>query len=166
MNKFVYVTYIRTTQEKLWDALTKQEFMRVYWCGTVQESAWAKGSSWKMIQPGDHICDSGEVLEIEKPKLLVLKWRNELKPELTVEGYSRCSFTLEPSSSGMIKLTVEHEMETEIKGSKFLGAVSNGWPMVLSSLKSYLETGTHFDFRMSLPATCPSRPVDLGKPVN
>lgn len=146
MSKFVYVTYIRTTQEKLWDALTKQEFMREYWCGTVQESAWTKGSSWKMIQASGQVSDSGEVLEIEKPKRLVLKWRNEFKPEMNEEGYSRCSYTLEPSANGMIKLTVVHEMESEQKESKFLGAVSNGWPMVLSSLKSYLETGTHFEF--------------------
>ena len=146
MNKFVYITYIRTTQEKLWDALTKPEFMRVYWFGTVQESAWEKDSSWKMIQPDGSVCDSGAVLEVEKPRRLVLKWRNEFKPELTAEGYSRCSYTLEPAGDS-IKLTIEHEMETDIEGSKFLGAVSNGWPMVLSSLKSYLETGAPFDYR-------------------
>lgn len=153
MNKFVYVSYIRTTQEKLWDALTKPEFMRVYWCGTVQESAWTKGSSWKMVQPDGSVSDAGEVLEVEKPRRLVLKWRNAFKPELAAEGNSRCTFTLEPSPGDMVKLIVEHEMETEVEGSKFLGAVSNGWPMILSSLKSYLETGAHFDFRKA-PEFC------------
>jgi uncharacterized protein YndB with AHSA1/START domain len=145
-DKFVYVTYIRTTQEKLWDALTKPEFIRVYWCGTSMDSKWTKGSSWKMVQPDGSISDAGEVLEAERPKRLVLKWRNEFKPELTAEGFSRCTFTLEPADE-MIKLTVIHEMEAEAKGAKFVQAVSNGWPKILSSLKSYLETGTPYDFR-------------------
>ena len=143
--KFVYVTYIRTTQNKLWDALTKPEFMRAYWCGGFQESGWVKGSAWKMITADGRVSDTGEILEIDPPKRMVIKWRNELKPELTSEGYSRCTFTLEPSAD-MIKLSVLHEMETEIKGSKFVAAVSNGWPMILSGLKSYLETGTPFDY--------------------
>ena len=143
--KFVYVTYIRTTQSKLWDALTKPEFMRVYWCGGYQESGWVKGSSWKMIQPDGKVSDTGEILESDPPKRLVIKWRNEFKPELKEEGFSRCTFSLEPTGD-MIKLSVLHEMETDVKDSKFIPAVSNGWPMILSSLKSYLETGTPFDY--------------------
>ena len=143
---FVYVTYIRTTQEKLWDALTKPEFTRLYWGGVYQESNFVKGSKWKMFLPDGRLADSGEILEADRPKRLVLKWRNEFKPELEPEGYSRCTFTLEPSGD-MIKLSVLHEMEKPIKDSKFIGSVSNGWPMVLSSLKSLLETGTAFDIR-------------------
>jgi hypothetical protein len=68
----------------------------------------------------------------------VLKWRNGFKPELKTEGYSRLTYELEQNGSSM-KLTVIHEMDkTE---SKFIGAVSNGWPHILASLKSLLETG-------------------------
>jgi uncharacterized protein YndB with AHSA1/START domain len=136
--KFLYVTYIRTTPEKLWDALTKPEFMRAYWFGVSADCSWEAGSSWRLIFPDGRVADTGEVVEIDRPRRLVLKWRNEFKPELKAEGYSRATFELEPSGD-TVKLTVSHEMER--KGSKFIEAVSTGWPSVLSSLKSLLETG-------------------------
>jgi uncharacterized protein YndB with AHSA1/START domain len=136
--KFVYVTYIRTTQEKLWEALTKPEFTRVYWQGVWQDSDWQPGSSWKLMFSDGRVADSGEVMEIDKPRRLVLRWRNEFRPDLRAEGYSRCTFEIE-ASGDTVKLTVTHEID--VPRSKFLDAVSNGWPMVLSSLKSLLETG-------------------------
>src|SRR5215469_485401 len=72
--KFVYVTYIRTTQEKVWEALTKPEFTRKFWYGTALESAWSSGAPWKMVNSEGTITDEGEVLEIEKPTHLVLGW--------------------------------------------------------------------------------------------
>jgi uncharacterized protein YndB with AHSA1/START domain len=136
--KFVYVTYIRTTPEKLWDALIKPEFTRTYWCGTWQESDWQEGASWRVMIPDGRVADAGEVLEIDRPRRLVLSWRNEFRPELKSEGFSRATFELERVGDSM-KLTVTHEMDQD--GSKFLKAVSNGWPHILSSLKSLLETG-------------------------
>lgn len=136
--RFVYVTYIRTTPEKLWDALLKPEFTRVYWFGMSQESDWKKGSSWKLMFPDGRLGDAGEVAEIEKPKRLVLKWRNEWKPEMREEGYSRCVIEIEQAGE-VVKLTVTHEIDKP--GSKFIEAVSGGWPKILSSLKSLLETG-------------------------
>jgi uncharacterized protein YndB with AHSA1/START domain len=135
---FVYVTYIRTSPEKLWEALLKPEFTRTYWFGIWQDCEWKKGASWKMLQPDGRTSDTGEVVEIEQPKRLVLKWRNEFRPELREEGYSRCSFEIEPAGE-TVKLTVTHEIGRP--GSKFIQAVSGGWPAVLSSLKSLLETG-------------------------
>ena len=76
--RFIYVTYIRTTAEKLWDALLKPEFTRAYWMGVWHDCDWNKGSSWKLMFPDGRVADSGEVVEIEKPKRLVLKWRNEV----------------------------------------------------------------------------------------
>jgi uncharacterized protein YndB with AHSA1/START domain len=137
--KFVYVTYIRTTPEKLWDALTKPEFTRAYWCETWQDSAWEAGSPWRIMIPDGRVADSGEVLEVDRPRRLVLSWRNEFRPELKAEGYSRATFEIEPVGQS-VKLTVIHEMERD--GSKFIAAVSNGWPHILASLKSLLETGT------------------------
>jgi uncharacterized protein YndB with AHSA1/START domain len=136
--KFLYVTYIRTTPEKLWDALTKPEFTRAYWFGVSSESSWEPGASWRLIFPDGRVADTGEVVEVDRPRRLVLKWRNEFKPELKAEGYSRATFELEPAGD-TVKLIVSHEMER--KGSKFIESVSTGWPSVLSSLKSLLETG-------------------------
>jgi uncharacterized protein YndB with AHSA1/START domain len=137
-DRFVYVTYIRTTAEKLWDALLKPEFTRVYWFGIWQDCAWKQGSSWKMMHPDGRVTDAGEVLEIEKPKRLVLKWRNEFRPELKAEGFSRCTIEIEPSPQGM-KLTITHEIDKD--ESKLIEAVSGGWPRIVSSLKTLLETG-------------------------
>ncbi len=139
MSEFVYVTYIRTTPEALWEALTKPEFTRQYWFGVTLESTWSKGASWKMKHPDGRITDAGEVLEVEKPRRLVLKWRNEFMPELTAEGYSRCTFELE-SANDVVKLTILHEID--VPESKVIKAVSGGWPKILSSLKSLLETGS------------------------
>ena len=67
-DRFVYVTYIRTTPEKLWDALLQPEFTRQYWAETTQESTWEKGAAWQIKMPGGEIADSGKVLEIEPHK--------------------------------------------------------------------------------------------------
>jgi uncharacterized protein YndB with AHSA1/START domain len=137
-DKFVYVTYIRTTAEKLWEALTKPEFTRAYWMGTWHDTTWEVGATWKLTFPDGRVADAGEVVEVEKPRRLVLKWRNEFRPELHSEGYSRCTLELEPKGD-TVKLTVTHEIDKP--QSKLIGAVSNGWPLILSSLKSLLETG-------------------------
>jgi uncharacterized protein YndB with AHSA1/START domain len=136
--QFVYVTYIRTTPEKLWKALIEPEFTRQCWFNTTQESEWKQGASWKMLMPDGGVTDSGEVLEIEPYRRLVLKWRNEFKPELKAEGYSQLTYQLEEEGKS-VKLTVIHQMAKE--GSKLIDAVSQGWPHILSSLKSLLETG-------------------------
>jgi uncharacterized protein YndB with AHSA1/START domain len=137
-SRFVYVTYIRTTPEKLWQALLDPEFTRRYWVGTWQESEWKPGAEWRIMIPDGRVADSGAVVEIEPGRRLVLSWRNEFKPELRAEGYSRLTYELEPQGD-RVKLTVIHEMEKP--GSKFIEAVSNGWPLILASLKSLLETG-------------------------
>ena len=135
---FNYVTFIRTTPEKLWTALTSPEFIKKFWFGMHQETDWKAGSPWRLVFPDGRVADSGEVLEVDPPKRLVLKWRNEFKPELTAEGYSRCTFELEPIAEA-VKLTVTHVRDrTE---SKLSEAVSGGWPRILSNLKSLLETG-------------------------
>ena len=138
-SEFIYVTYIRTTPEKLWSALTNAEFMKQYWFGMHCECDWQTGSSWKLVYADGRIADAGEVVEADPPKHLVLKWRNEWNPEMKAEGYSRCTFDLEPMT-GAVKLTVTHAMDHA--PSKFIGAVSGGWPKILSNLKSLLETGT------------------------
>lgn len=137
-SSFVYVTYIRTTPEKLWQALTEPEFTRQFWAETVQDCAWKKGASWRLMIPDGRVGDAGEVLEIEPNRRLVLSWRNEFMPELKEEGFSRLTYLLEPEGD-MVKLTLTHEIERD--GSKLIEAVSGGWPLILASLKSLLETG-------------------------
>jgi uncharacterized protein YndB with AHSA1/START domain len=137
-SRFVYVTYIRTTPEKLWQALTTPEFNRQFFFGTTQESEWKPGASWRLMIPDGRVADSGEVLEVDPPRRLVLKWRNEIMPELRAEGYSRMTCEFEKQGAS-VKLTIVHEMDQP--GSKFIESVSEGWPPILSSLKSLLETG-------------------------
>ena len=136
-SSFVYVTYIRTTPQKLWDALTRPELTRQFWFGTWQECAWKAGASWRLMIPDGRVADAGEVLEIDPPRRLVLAWRNEFT-DMREEGFSRMTYLLEPASE-MVKLTVMHEIDRP--KARFIEAVSGGWPIILASLKSLLETG-------------------------
>jgi uncharacterized protein YndB with AHSA1/START domain len=88
--------------------------------------------------PDGRVGDSGEVLEIDPPRKLVLSWRSEFKLELREEGYSRMTYELEQQGES-VKLTVIHEMDRP--DSQLIEAVASGWPNILSSLKSLLETG-------------------------
>jgi len=137
-SSFVYVTYIRTTPEKLWAALTTSEFMKKYWFGMNIETDWKVGSPWKLIFPDGRIADAGEIVEFDRPRRIVLKWRNQFRPELSAEGSARCSIELLPQD-GAVKLTISHTIERA--DSKLIEAVSGGWPRILSNLKSLLETG-------------------------
>lgn len=139
-SNFVYVTFIRTTPEKLWSALTEDtEFMKRYWFGMHCQSEWTAGSSWKMVSGDGQITDAGEIIESEPPRRLVIRWRHEKNPDLKAEGESRCTIELEPSGTA-VKLSITHTIERE--PSKFIAAVSAGWPRIVSNLKSLVETGS------------------------
>ena len=135
---FVYVIFIRTTLERLWSALTSEDFMKEYWFGMHFETEWKAGAQWQLLFPDGRVADTGEIVEWDPPKKLVLKWRNEFRPELKAEGYAQCTIELQPVSDA-VKLTITHTMDCA--GSKFIEAVSGGWPRILSNLKSLLETG-------------------------
>jgi uncharacterized protein YndB with AHSA1/START domain len=137
---FVYVTYIRTTPEKLWSALTSDvDFMKQYWFGTHCDSQWTPGSSWKMVSSDGSVTDAGKIVEAEPPRRLVIRWQHQKKPELAAEGESLCTIELEPSGTA-VKLSITHAIERE--PSTLIAAVSGGWPKILSNLKSLLETGS------------------------
>jgi uncharacterized protein YndB with AHSA1/START domain len=138
-SRFVYVTYIRTTPEKLWSALTDQEFIKQYWFGTRVQSDWKAGSSWRMSWPDGTVADTGEIVESDPPRRLVIRWHHQKRPELHAEGASLCTIELEPTSSA-VKLSLTHSIDAD--PSKFIEAVSGGWPKILSNLKSLLETGS------------------------
>ena len=137
-SSFVYVTFIRTTPERLWSALTDAKQMKEYWLGMHIKTEWKTGAEWQMVFPDGQVADTGQILELERPKRIQLKWRNEFKPELKAEGFALCTMDLEPVGAA-VRLTITHTIERA--DSKFIRAVSGGWPKILSNLKSLLETG-------------------------
>jgi len=142
MNKptFVYVTYIRTTPQKLWRAVTEPEFARQYWGGNTNVSDWKKGSKWRHIAEDENneVYVLGEVLESTPPKRLVLTWTDPDNPS----DVSRLTLEIEPVDE-MVRLRVIHgDFKAD---SAMAGKVAWGWPLVLSSMKSFLETGKGFD---------------------
>ena len=106
--------------------LPRPEFTRKFWVETWQESEWKPGASWKIMIPDGRVADSGEIIEIDPPRRMVLRWRNEFVPEFKAEGDSQLSYELEKQGEA-VKLTLIHEMEKP--GSKMIEGVLNGWPM-------------------------------------
>ncbi|OKO76992.1 SRPBCC family protein [Bradyrhizobium sp. NAS96.2] len=135
--EFVYVTYIETTPERLWDALTSSAFTRQYWFDTELQSDWKVGSPLALVMSGK-TTDTGEILEADRPRRLAYTFKHEADPELRKEPATKVVFTLEPFGK-IVKLTVTHEGFGV--GSKLLDGISKGWPAILSGLKSLLETG-------------------------
>ena len=141
-SSFVYVTFIRTTPERLWSALTTPEFIRQYWFGMRCESDYTAGSAWTLHFTDGRVADTGRILESDPPRRLVIRWRNEWKPEMKAEGDSLCTIELEAvpdADPAVVKLSITHAMDRP--ESAFIAAVSGGWPKILSNLKSLLETG-------------------------
>jgi uncharacterized protein YndB with AHSA1/START domain len=135
--EFVYVSYIQTTAEKLWEALTSSDFTRRYWFDTEVRSDWKVGSPLALVMSGT-TTDVGEILEAERPRRLAYTFRHVLDDQMSKEPASKVVFTIEPHGS-IVKLTLTHE--GFVAGSKLLDGISKGWPAILSGLKSLLETG-------------------------
>ena len=141
---YVYVTYIATTPEKLWKALTEVDLMRQWWldpkagCSRANVSDWKPGSGWKhQRMDGSGIVDIvGKVLEHTPPSRLAFTWARPSE-EADVSKHSRVTFDIEPYTDKMVRLTVTHDELDEA----MLKGISGGWPTVLSNLKTFLETG-------------------------
>ena len=136
--EFVYVTYIETTPEKLWEALTSSEFSKRYWFNTELRTDWKIGSPFALVMNGT-TTDVGEILEVDPPRRLSYSFKHVLNDEMRNEIATKVVFTIEPHGK-LMKLTLTHEGFAE--GSKLLDGISKGWPAILSSLKSLLERGT------------------------
>lgn len=136
---FDYVTYIRATPEKLWQALTDASITQQYWFGMRSESRWAVGSSWQLLFPDGRVCDTGEIVEAERFQRLAIRWQNVVNPEFKAEGAGQCTMEVETSGPA-VKLTLTHSVDCE--RSKYIAAASGVWPKVLANLKSLLESGS------------------------
>jgi len=137
--KFVYITYINSTPEKVFEALTNAEFTKQYWGGQRVVSDWKQGSTVKYLMADDTARVTGKVVRFEPPKVLCYTWDD------AGEGCEKTCVTFDLQvEHGVTKLVTTHEgFEFD---SKLLPRISQGWPAVLSSLKTLLESGTAIHF--------------------
>ena len=139
---FVYVTYIASTPDKVFEAITRPDIARRYW-GHENVSDWKPGSSWEHVRANEQRTVElvGKVVEVSPPTRLVITWANASQAA-DPAAYSRVAFDIAPYED-MVRLTVTHD-ELEA-GSGMANGIRKGWPIVLSSLKSFLETGSGID---------------------
>lgn len=135
---FRHVSYIRATPEAVWDALTQEEFTRRYWFGHAVRCTWETGAPFALLGADGRVDCAGEVIVAERPHRLAYTWRHVSDAELATEVPSRVEISIVPKGA-MVQLTVEHTGFAP--GSRVLPNISEGWPAVISSLKSLLETG-------------------------
>lgn len=147
----MYVTYIATTAERVWRALIEGDITRQYWAGNENVSDWREGSTWEH-RAGDAkrtVRVLGKVIEIRPPHRLVLTWAEPATAHDPAQT-SRVTFEIEAVAAA-VRLTVTHD-EFAV-GSDLPRRIGGGWPRVLSSLKSLLETGAALDI-WSAPSSC------------
>ncbi len=133
----VFEIYIRTTPERLWEAITDREMRAKYSFGVGTESDWTPGSEYKASVPGVIDIAAGENLEVDPPRRLVQSFTALWSDEVKAEGASRVTWEIEPVGDDSCRLAVSHDQLK--KGAN--GELYGGWPMILSGLKTLLETG-------------------------
>jgi len=139
---FVYVTYIRSTREKVFEAITRPEIARRYW-GHENASDWQAGSTWQHVRTDEQrtVDVLGKVMEVSPPTRLVITWASPSQAD-DPAAYSRVSFDI-TAFGEPVRLTVTHD--ELLADSGMAKGVKHGWPLVLSSMKSLLETGQGMD---------------------
>ena len=138
-SRFLCVTYIRAPAQKVFDALIDARLNEAFWSGYHQQSDWQVGGDYSIVSSDGKAWDTGKVLEFDAPKRICVTWLHQHDAAMKAEGESTCSFDVEALSPELTKLTVTHVMP--VADSKLIGAVGTGWPMIMSSLKSLMETG-------------------------
>jgi uncharacterized protein YndB with AHSA1/START domain len=141
----VFEIYIKTTPERLWEAITDPELRAKYSFGVSVESDWTPGSTYKAGVPGVIEISSGENLEVDPPRLLVQSFNAHWSEGVEAEGTSRVTWEIEPVGDSCC-LRVTHDQLAADANSELFG----GWPMILSGLKTLLETGEQLDTPGSL----------------
>ena len=135
--EFVYVTYIASTPEKVWEALTDANLTEQYWYGYRISAAGKVGDPVTAVSPRGKVVHRDVLIESDPQRRLSYSW-HPLYKGMDGERPSRVTFTIEPLKN-QVRLTVVHDEFDE--GSKVYESIKGGWPAVLSSLKSFLETG-------------------------
>jgi uncharacterized protein YndB with AHSA1/START domain len=141
----VFEIYIKTTPERLWEAITSEQMRKRYSFGVGTESDWSQGSEYKSSVPGVIEIASGENLEVDPPRRLVQSFTALWSDEVKSEGTSRVTWEIEPVGTSC-RLRVTHDQLSENANNELYG----GWPMILSGLKTLLETGEDLDTPGSL----------------
>jgi uncharacterized protein YndB with AHSA1/START domain len=151
----VYEIYIKTTPERLWEAITDSEMRRIYTFGVGITSDWTPGSRYEAVHPGAGVAISeGENLEVDPPRRLVQSFNALWSDEVKSEGTSRVTWEIEPVGDSC-RLTVTHDELREDANAELYG----GWPMILSGLKTLLESGEHLTTPGSLRYSEASEPA-------
>lgn len=132
----VFEIYIKTTPERLWEAITDEEMRRKYSFGVGTSSDWTPGSEYRSGVPGVIDIASGENLVVDPPRRLVQSFKALWSEDVEREGTSRVTWEIEPVGDSC-RLAVTHDQLNETANSELYG----GWPMILSGLKTLLETG-------------------------
>jgi uncharacterized protein YndB with AHSA1/START domain len=140
---FTYVSYIKTTPEELWAALTSADFTSQYWFGLKIQSDWQLDSDVTLLNEDGTVAISGKVLKADRPNILSYTFHAKAKPEWIAEAPTRVTFELNVDGA-LVCLNVTHDKFTD-DSTVYLG-ISKGWPAILSSLKSLLETGKPLAF--------------------
>lgn len=146
----VYVTYIAATPERVWDALTSAEFTQQYFFGRSVESEWMPGAPWRMCRADGVVDVTGVVRACDPPRRLELSWLVDGPPEFRNLPESIVTYEIEPAGEGVVRLTMTEAHPTPIPAVLLAGG-RRGWPMILSGLKSLLETGRPLRFPVPQP---------------
>jgi uncharacterized protein YndB with AHSA1/START domain len=150
----VYVIYIAATPDKVWTALTSSQFTTQYFFGRSVESDWKKGALWMLRMPDGRVDVKGEIRENDPPRKLVVSWNIDwIEPKLP-----ECfvTYEIEPVGDDLVRLTMTEAHPTPTPAHLLEGG-RKGWPMILSGLKSLLETGR----ALNIPV--PQPPSELGR---
>jgi uncharacterized protein YndB with AHSA1/START domain len=156
----VYRVYIKASQQAVWDAITKPEWTQRYgYRGTVEFDALEPGARYRILAPAEmraaglgEVAVDGEVIEADPPRRLVQTWRALWGAEIAAETPTRVTFDIEEDDGGITRLTVTHDLEGAPMHASVVGITEarrfeggGGWPLILSDLKTLLETGGSFD---------------------